>query len=220
MKLGVLSFVAAMLAAPLAAQASDTQTFAVTLRGSIVDRFSYEYSESDGDCTITRSGTDGRSLVVRSIRPARIRVARAAGGVAYRPSRLNVRLTGTSLRGSATEIRRCRAAPLERVQRDCAPKTLPRRGARARFFRPSANRLAFRTATGPSLDLCGVEGHAVHSSWLDLAEGALDEQSLFTGRVRRVVVRGAVTRESHDADLNLTTGTMVRWTLTFRRLSG
>jgi hypothetical protein len=219
MKLGVVSFVAALLAAPLAAQAADTNAFAVTLRATVVDRFSYEYFESDGECAITRSGTDGRSLAVHNVRPARIRVTGASGGVSYRPSRLAVRLTTRSTGGSSTEIRRCRAAPLERIERSCAAKTLSRRVVRARFLRPASNRIAFRSAPQPALALCGVRGREVVSSWLDLAEGALDEKSLLNGRAGRVVVRGSASRESQDTALNLKRNTTVRWTLTFRRLS-
>jgi hypothetical protein len=218
MKLAALSFVAAVLVAPLAAQAADTPArFDVALRATVVDRFTYESTVSAEECTITRSGSGGQALTVRSVRALRVQVSGGSGGVVYTPSRLAVRVTGRTTGGSSDEVRRCRAAPLERSHRDCAGRTLRPRSARARFFRPTANRIGFRKVSRPAAGICGLQT-ALSASWLDLARGTVDEDALLNGGALRVVVRGAASREQEEAALKLKHRTTVRWTLTFRRL--
>jgi hypothetical protein len=223
MKLGVLSFVAALLAAPLAAQAADSPArFAVTLRATVVDRFTYEFSRREGECLIQRSGSGGRELRLRSVRAARIQVIRGAGGLVYRPNRVTVQLTGRSTGGSFTEVRVCRAQPIERKHGDCGPNELSARVVRARFRRPSPNRIAFQSSPRPPASVCGLSRQfPLLGAWLDLARGSIDEDALLNGRSLRVVARGVATREEavpeYDA-LNVTRRSTVRWTLTFRRL--
>jgi hypothetical protein len=224
MKLGVLSFVAALLAAPLAAQAADTPArFAGSLRATVVDRFTYELSQRDGECTVRRSGSGGRELKLRSVRAARIVVSGGAAGVVYRPSRLAVRLTGRSIAGSFDELRVCRAEPIERTKEDCRVVSLSARVLRPRFHRPSRNRIAFRSTPRPGdpIGVCGLGRRSPVSAWLDLAKGSLDEDALLSGRSRRVIVRGRTTRQGtvlEESGLTVKQRATVSWTLTFRRL--
>jgi hypothetical protein len=224
MKLGVLSFVAALLAAPLAAQAVETPSrYGVTFRATISDTFTYESFQSDGECVITQSGSSRGELTLRSVRVARVQVSSGAGGVVYRPSRLAVRLTGSAGRGSSDELRRCRAGPIERVHRDCGGGELRPRVLRVRFRRPSRGKLAFGATprlSEPVL-LCGLGLRSIRRAWLDLAQGSVDEDSLLNGRARRVIARGSAIREMRvleEASLTVKQRAVLSWTLMFRRL--
>jgi hypothetical protein len=221
MKLGVLSFVAALLAAPLAAQAADSpDRFAVTLRASVLDSFTYEVSRREEECVIRRSGSGGRELRFRSLRPARIQVTGGADGAVYRPSRVAARVTGTATGGSFTETRACRAAPIERTVGDCKPRGLTPRRIRAGFRRPGPDALVFRPASSGDVPLCGLD-QSYPGGWLHLAPGRVDEDALLNGRSLRVVAGAAATRERMIAStrtVKITQRTTIRWTLTFRRL--
>jgi hypothetical protein len=82
MRLAALAFLAALLLAPLAAQAAQSPArFAVTLQGTIVDRLTYERTAVEDECTSHKTGNGGRGLAIRSLRPTTIvaRAARASG---------------------------------------------------------------------------------------------------------------------------------------------
>jgi hypothetical protein len=224
MKLGVLSFLAALVAAvPFAAEAADSSArFAVTVRATILERFTYSLTQSDGECRIARDGSGVTELEVRSIRPARVQVSGGSDAVVYRPSRLPVRLAGRS-GGSFEEVRMCRGAPIQRSHRDCLAERLSPRVLRARFHRPRQTRIAFRRtprSTEP-VRLCGLGRRALLRAWLDLAQGSVNEDALLNGRSVRVLVRGSALREQpvlNESALNVRWRARVSWTLTFRRL--
>jgi hypothetical protein len=224
MKLVVVGFLAALAAAPLAAQAAGSQVrFAVTLQATAADRFTYEVSRTDGECMVRRSGSGGGELRVRSIRPVRIQVRAASGGVVYRPRRLVVRLTGKSSGGSFDEVRICRAEPIERTHQECPAAELRPRVIRPRFHRPSRKRIAFQSSPRPTepVHLCGLARRPLLRAWVDLAEGSIDEGALLEGRSRRVIARGTATRQGpvlEESALNMKRRATVSWTLTFRRL--
>ena len=223
MKLGVAGFLAVLVAAPLAAQAAKSPArFSVTLRATIVDKFTYDSSRSEEECLIQRTGSGSREIRLRSVRATTIDVSGGAQGLVYRPSRLAVRLSGMDKGGTFFELRRCRAAPLERTMRDCDPRRLTPRRVHAAFTRPSAGRLAFRrSAARGGLRLCGLE-QAYPGGWLHLAAGSVDEEALRNGRSLQVVAGGSATRELVVPDrqsVEITQRTTVRWTLTFRRAS-
>jgi hypothetical protein len=223
MKLGVVSFLAALVAVPLTAQAAESPArFAVTLRATIVEELQYEVSRNEEECLIVRSGSGGRELTLRSIRATRIQVGGEGGGVTYRPSRVTARLTGTANLGGYVELKRCRGAPPERITADCKSRLLPARGVRPGFRRPAPNTIAFGAGTSVrgEFRVCGFN-QPFPGSWLDLAPGRVDEQALLSGRSLRVIARGSVTKTVPPADtrgVKVTRRMTVRWTLTFRRL--
>jgi hypothetical protein len=220
MKLAVVSFFAALLTAPLAARAADApQRFAVTLRATVEDRVTYELNRSEAECRIKREGSGGRQLTLRTIRPTRIAVSGGAT-VAYRPSRVGARVTGRANLGAYSETRVCRAAPIQRLTADCASRVLAPRGVRARFRRPARGAIAFASGGGGDVAVCGLEQQPA-GGWLHLARGRIAERVLLGGGTRRVVARGAATREIVLVDepaKNVRLRAIVRWTLTFRRL--
>jgi hypothetical protein len=81
MRLAALAFLAALLLAPLAAQAAQPPArFAVTLQGTIVDRLTYERTAVEDECTSHKTGNGGRGLEIRSLRPTTIAVVARASG--------------------------------------------------------------------------------------------------------------------------------------------
>jgi hypothetical protein len=221
MKLGFVSFFAALVAAPLAAQAAEPPArFAVTLRATVTDVFTYDVTRSEDECHIHRSGSGGRQLQLRSLRPARIQVSGGPEGAVYRPSRVAVRVTSRSGTGSFDETRICRGAPLGRLAGDCkAP--LKARGVRLGFFRAGPGALLFRRWSVGDVSLCGLD-QSHPGGWLNLAPGRVDEDALLSGRSLRVVASGSATKEdvvTSTPTLKVTQKTTVRWTLTFRRLT-
>lgn len=223
MKLGVLSFLAVLAAAPLAAQAAESQSrFAVTLNGSVVDKVTYEQDGAAGmECRFHRSGSGRRELRFRSVRPVTLDVVRLGEGVAYRPARLAaVRVTGATGMGSFDETRICRAAPIERRSENCTAVVLAPRRLGLGFARPRENRIAFRKPRGANnAAACGLD-RRLPGGWLHLAPGTVDEDALLDGRSLRVVVRGRRAPKTATVTPGLKTSTtsVVRWTLTFRRL--
>jgi hypothetical protein len=223
MKLGVLSFLAALLAAPLAAQAAESQArFAVTLQATIADKITYEMTRVEEECRVQLSGTSGQARTVRSVRRTRMEVGTTVGGVSYRPSWVAARSTGRTTVGSFEESRICRAAPIERRTGECEAKALTPRRLRARVQRPGPDRLAFRTAASARAEIrvCGL-GQPYPGGWLDLAPGRVDENALLNGRSLRVVARGSVRKTvtlAATASVKISRRTTVRWTLIFRRL--
>jgi hypothetical protein len=224
MKLGVACFLGVLVAAPLAAQAAESPAqFSVTLRATIVDTYTYAYSQSDGECTTSRRGSGGRTLSLRSIRPTRIQVIAGPQRLVYRPALLVVRRSGTNNSGSYEEARRCRADPNEQiVHADCfRGRNLANRRIALRFFRPRENRVAFRSAPRPAARVCGLNRFPLPGAWLDLARGSIDEEALLNGRSLHVIAHGTASRHGDVpgmSALNLTHSAEVSWTLTFRRL--
>jgi type 1 fimbria pilin len=100
MRLAALGVLAALLTAPLAAQAAQQPTrFAVTLQGKIVDALSCDRTIVGDDCIILRTGTGGRELTIRSLRPTTIEVA-GGSRVASKPARVSaLRVTATTRPG-------------------------------------------------------------------------------------------------------------------------
>ena len=223
MRLAALGLLAALLAAPLAAQAARPPArFAVTLQGTIVDRLAYERVVVDEECTTQRTGRGGRGLTIRSLRPTMIEVTGGTTRVVYRPARVAaLRVAATSLAGEYVELRSCRFLPPERRLGKCqrVPGSVRRMQA---GFRSARNAIVFGRA-GPrrgEVTACGLDG-AMLGGWLNLVPGRIDEDALLNGRSRRVFARAARTREGTiggDPTLTGTQRTTVRWTLTFRRL--
>jgi hypothetical protein len=224
MRLAASGFLAALLLAPLAAQAAQPPArFAVTLQGTVVDRLTYERTAVDDECTTTRSGEGGRELAIRSLRPTTVEVRRGASGAVYRPMRIGrLRVTTTTLPGSFLELRRCRFLPPERLSGRCdrAVRTVRRLQT---GFRRARNAILFRrpATAGPDLLACGLD-RPLAGGWVDLVRGRIDEDALLSGRSLRVVARASGTRENPitgDPTLTATQRTAVRWTLVFRRLN-
>lgn len=223
MRLAALGLLAALLAAPLAAQAARPPArFAVTLQGTIVDHLAYERVVVDEECTTERTGRGGRGLTIRSLRPTMIEVTGGTTRVVYRPARVAaLRVAATSLAGEYVELRSCRFLPPERRLGKCrqAPGSVRRLQA---GFRSARNSILFGHP-GPSrgdVTACGLD-RAMLGGWLNLVRGRIDEGALLNGRSRRVFARAARTREGTiggDPTLTGTQQTTVRWTLTFRRL--
>jgi hypothetical protein len=219
MRLAAVSFLAALVAAPLAAQAAQPSTiWAVTLSGTVTDSFEYTQARVEDRCRISRTGTSGRRLVFRSARATRIQVARGEPVASYRPSRLRaVRITGGNTGGSVTESKLCPGAPLEIKKIDC----------RATRAAPRLMRLGFRarrtTITFPparsTASVCGL-AELQAGGWLHIATAPASHNALVAGRSRRVFVRGTATEEVRNPGppVEIVRGTTVRWTLTFRRV--
>lgn len=223
MRLAALAFLAALLLAPLAAQAAQSPArFAVTLQGTIVDRLTYERTAVEDECTSHKTGNGGRVLAVRSLRPTTIVVARGASRIVYRPARIAaLRVAATSLGGTFSELRSCRFLPPERRSGRCdrAAGTVRRMGA---GFRGGQNAVVFARpgTTREDVTACGL-GQAILGGWLHLVPGRIDHDALFNGRSLRVVARASGARENTiggGPPLKVTQRTTVRWALTFRRL--
>jgi hypothetical protein len=223
MRLAALGLLAALLAAPLAAQAARPPArFAVTLQGTVVDRVTYERVLVDEECTSRRTGNGGRGLTIRNLRPTTIEVTGGATRVVYRPARVAaLRVAATSLAGTYSELRSCRFLPPERRSGKCQRAAGSVRRLQA-GFRSARNAIVFGRP-GPSrgdVTACGLAG-AVVGGWLNLVPGRIDEDALLNGRSRQVFARAARTREGTiggDPTFTGTQQTTVRWTLTFRRL--
>ena len=223
MRLAALGVLAALLSAPLAAQAARPPArYAVTLQGTIVDTLSYDRVIVGEDCIIQRTGAGGRELAIRSLRPTTIEVAGGTSGVVYRPTRIAaLRVEATTLPGSYTEIRRCRLLPPQKLIVDCRRVTATVRRVRANF-RGGHNAILFRRpASLPSdVSACGMDVSVI-GGWLPDFPGRIDQSALLAGRSLRVMARASGTRQrtaDDDPAFKRTQRTTVRWTLTFRRL--
>ena len=223
MRLAALGVLAALLTAPLAAQAARPPArYAATLEGKIVDELSYDRAIVGDDCIVQRTGQGGRELAIKSIRPTTIEVARGTSGVVYRPARVGaLRVEATTLPGSYTEIRRCRLLPPEKLVVDCrrVSSTVRRMWAN---FRGNRNAILFRRPASIPSDVtaCGLDVR-VPGGWLHEFPGRVDQSALLAGRSVRVIARASGTRRrtaDGDPAFKRTQRTTVRWTLTFRRL--
>ena len=223
MKLALLGSVALLLAGALGAEAATSSArYAVTLEGTVVDAVTYTQSGADGeDCRIERSGSGGRSLAVKSLRAATVRVTRSGSRVVYEPRRLAVRVTGSTGRGSLEEIRICRAQQIQRKQGDCRGEQLAPRRAGQVFRRAGANAIGLAAPRQVGeVGACGL-GRLLPGGWLDQAVAKVDEAALLRGRSSRVVAKASGTATALIGDpsgARITRRTTVRWTLTFRRL--
>jgi hypothetical protein len=228
MKLAVVSFFVAFVAAPLAAQAAQSPArYAVTLVGSVQNAYKYEQASREEECLVRREGAGARELKLQSVQPTAMHVVRGRnGGAVYRPAALGVvRVNVLDRAGSYTEVRQCRGEPIRRVTGDCNARRAPARRIRADFRRPSPGAIRFRTPTplGASAALCGLTQRVQLAGGLHLATGRVGERALLSGRSRRIVARGSLTRElsgpaGGDPNLTVTQRVTIRWTLTFRRL--
>jgi hypothetical protein len=217
MKLALVSFLAALAAAPLAAQAAPSGTrYAVSLQATVAEQTTYTQSGSDGeDCTFTKTGSDGRRLLVHAVRPARVAAIRGT---------VRVAVTGARVRGSWSQLRKCRFSPPERLNGKCAPSRINRIVANVSFRRSAPNRIAVGPA-GPrlsSLPLCGLAEPVQAGAWIDLAVGSVAERQLRAGKAR-VLATGTAERErtlspATDPTLKLTQKLTIAWRLVFRRL--
>lgn len=225
MKLAVLSFLAALVAAPLAAQAAAPPArYAVTLSGRVVGTYSYVRTSRENECFISRMGQERRELVFRSLRATTMEISRVRNRADYRPTTLaRVRVNGTVGGRSWFESRRCRGGPVERSEGTCQPIQQRARLLRLRFRWAGVNRIWFRppAARGPNVILCGITRGLPMRGWLNEAIGRVDEDALLAGRSLRVQGRGEVRRQGNaieEQELTVGEELTVRWTLTFRRL--
>lgn len=221
MKLAIVSFVAALVAAPLAAQAAaPPPRFAATLNATVVDHFTYAWTRVSEDCSIRRTGFGGRELQLRSPRATALQVTRSSAGLRYRPSWVLARVSGRTRTGAFGEVKRCRAEPILKASGDCKAKTLVPRRVRA-GFRSSRSAFAFQEPTAPGdVEICGLEP-TYPGGWLQLAPGRVNGDALLNGTAARAVARGSARHEAtlvNTPTLRVTQQTTVRWTLAFRRL--
>jgi hypothetical protein len=221
MKLAIVSFVAALVAAPLAAQAAaPPPRFSARLNATVVDHFTYAWTRVSEDCSVRRTGFGGRELQLRSPRATAIAITRSGAGLRYRPSAVLARVTGKATSGAFGEVKRCRAEPILKAAGDCKAKTLVPRRVHA-GFRSGRAAFAFqKPATPGEVELCGLDP-TYPGGWLQLAPGRVNGDALLNGTAARAVARGAARREATIVDtptLRVTQLTTVRWTLIFRRL--
>ncbi|HET6641849.1 MAG TPA: hypothetical protein VFG93_01110 [Gaiellaceae bacterium] len=222
MKLALVSFFVALVAAPLAAQAAQSPArFALTLNATVVDHFTYSLVRVSEDCSIRRTGFGGRELRLRSPRATEIQVTRGPTGLVYRPGRVLARVTGVAPIGSFGEVKRCRAEPILKGSGDCKARTLEPRRLRVGFH-SGRGMLAFQKPAVPGdVQLCGLD-QTYQGGWLQLAPGRVDANALLNGTALRVVAYGSAKREAtvvSTPTLRVAQRTTVRWTLAFRRLS-
>jgi hypothetical protein len=226
MRLAAVSFLAALVVAPFAADAAEPpRRWAVTLEGRVTETFSYIQSRREEECLVSRYGTSSRVQRVVSARPTVVTVTRSGAGATYRPARLfRVRLAPSTGRGSWSELMRCLGDPLHKDSGTCERRALPARVIRPAYRWGGPNRIAFRPRprSAPPLRLCGLEITVpATDAWLSLAPGRVDEELLIAGSRRTVVARAELTRDGEFAPDTSTSGTQkvrVVWTLTFRRL--
>ena len=221
MKLALVSFFVALVAAPLAAQAAQPRTrFAATLNAVVVDHLTYATTRVTEDCSIRRTGFGGRELQLRSPQATAMQVTRGSTGLVYRPSRVLARVTGKATTGSFGDVKRCRAEPILKASGDCKARTLQPRRVQA-GFRSGRGALAFQKPAVPGdVQVCGLD-QTYPGGWLQLAPGRVDGNALLNNAALRVVARGSTRREATIVSaptLRVTQRTTVRWTLTFRRL--
>jgi hypothetical protein len=225
MRLALVSFLAALVAAPLAAQAAQPNPrYAVSLNGRVVASYTYAKTGREEQCILSRMGGERRELVFRSQRPTLVQVARIRERADYRPTAIaRTRVTGTIGGRSWVETIHCAGDRIERGRGTCQPVQHAPRLLRLRFRWAGANRIWFRppAAPGPVRRLCGIEWGLPQRGWLNLAIGRVDEEALLAGRSLRVTGRGEYSRQSNvvsEQELVVGETLTVRWTLTFRRI--
>lgn len=216
MKLALVSFLAALAIAPLAAQAAGTR-YAVTLQATVEEQTSYAQTTTENeDCTSTTGGSDGRQLRVRTVRAARVGAIRGT---------VRVAVSGTDLGGKWSQLRRCRFEPPERLSGLCRAANVGPIVSTVSFRRTAPNRVAVGAASDPRLSaepLCGLPDRVELGRWFDLTVGKIAERRLRAGDPR-VVATGTAQRErlvttSGSQTLKVAQKLTIRWTLTFRRI--
>ena len=222
MRLVIVSSLAALVLAPIAAEAAQAPVgWSASLTGRVVETYSYTKTIREFECTIIRMGTTRRELTVRSASPSSIEVSRSGSRAAYSPSRLSrVRVATSTGGGRWFERRLCRADPIETASGTCAAKRAPTRVVRAPFRWAGPNRISFRSIARTEVGLCGIDDKASTDGWLHLAPGRVDEEALIAGQKARVVARGEVSRDGNLPERPaLVVGQNVRvtWTMSLRR---
>jgi hypothetical protein len=222
MRLAAVSFLAALVAAPLAASAPQAPArYQAMLTGRIVESYSYSQSRTEPECQISRLGSVRRHIVIRSLQATPVAVAATGGRASYRPAALGrIRVTDSLGEGSWFETRRCRGGPIERTSGSCAARNGQSRVIRAAFRWAGPNRISFRPRPAQQVTLCGLSRAVKTDAWLNLAPGRVDEEALLSGSLRRVLARASSSRNGNIVEeQNLTVGqdATIRWTLTFRR---
>ena len=215
MKRAALSFLAVLLAVPLAAQAASSPSYVVVLQATVRDEVTYTQATTEPeDCTVNRTGSGGLALQIRS---RAVTTARALRG------KLRLRVGGTTLPGAFSELRRCRFQPPERLRGSCAGIQLPTVLASGTFARAGRNKVAFTPANALAAQtrLCGLSGYTVLNGGQQRAVGSVNEAALRAGR-SRVVATGTLTRDvtgpaPNDPTVKLTEHISVRWRLVFTR---
>lgn len=223
MRLALVSSLAALVVAPLAAQAAQPPTrWAVTLTGRVTESYSYSRVLREPECVISRMGSAKRELVVRSVRATTISVREAGTRVVYRPSavaRVSVRTVPGQ--GWWSELRRCRGNQLEKRSGTCPARPPSSRVVSASFRRWGTNRIAFLPRPARPVDLCGAGRSVTPDAWLHVAPGRADEVALARGSRLRVTARAATTRDGNiveEPEFTVGENLRVAWTLRFRRL--
>jgi hypothetical protein len=218
MKLALVGFLAALAAAPLAAQAAPSATrYSVALQATVNEQTSYTQTTTENeDCTSTKTGSDGRQLRVRTVRAARVGSIRGT---------VRVAVSGTDVGGKWSQLRRCRFEPPERLNGVCQATNVGRIVANVSFRRSAPNRVTIGAADDPRLSavaLCGLPDRVQLGRWLELTVGTIAERRLRAGDPR-VVATGTAQRErtvmiSGSQTLRVGQKVTIRWTLTFRRI--
>jgi hypothetical protein len=217
MKAALVGFLAVLAAAAFVAQAASGTRYAVTLQATVEDQTSYTQTTTENeDCTVTKTGSDGRQLKVRTVRAARVGSLRGT---------VRVAILGTDLAGKWSQLRRCRFEPPERLNGVCRATSVGRIVVNVSFRRSAPNRLTVGAASDPRLSaeaLCGLPERVQTGRWLDLTVGKIAERRLRAGDPR-VVATGTAQRErsvttSGSQTLRVGQKLSVRWTLTFRRI--
>jgi hypothetical protein len=223
MKPAGLGFIAALLLAPLAGQAATVPLrYSATLQATVVDRITYTQATRQEDCFARRAGSGTSELTVRSVRRTIVRPLDAEGRTRYRPAFIRaVRVSGTVSAGGYTETRLCRGNPVERVQRTCEGARFGPVAVRVSFRRPQRNTIRFRSvppAARRVVRACGLD-QRFDGRWLDFVAGSINERAFRRG-ASVVRARGATPGAAffQTPVVESEQRTMVRWTLTFRRL--
>ncbi len=221
----MVSFLAALVVAPLAAQAAQSPArYSVTLDGRIVASYSYIHTSAESECRLSRFGSATRTTEIRSVSPTVVQAVRDRGRAAYRPAVLrSLRLASTIAGSTWTERRICRGEPIETRTGTCPPRHDRARSVRAQIAWGGPNRIVFRPdSSGPAnVPLCGLGQAARSNGRLSIAPGRVDEEVLLRGRAKRVLARASVSRDGNvgsDPETSIGEKMEVRWTLTFRRL--
>jgi hypothetical protein len=222
MRFAAAGLLAALLIAPLAAQAARPPVrFAVTLQASVTDRVAYDRRETaTEDCTVRRTGSGGRTVTLRSILPTTVDVVSGRGRIAYRPSRIsNVRAVAVTLGGVFAEMRACRFLPPEQRTGSCRASRPVTSTISVTFGRRGASRIGFGRVAPAPIQACGLEEQPL-GGWLSAAVGSVLERALLAGSSWRAAARGSSRQRvitSGVSTLDATANTTVRWTLTFQR---
>lgn len=226
MRLAALGFLAALLTAPLAAQAAQAPaSYRVRLVATAHTLVEYDKSWVQDGCAYHREGLAMRMVDLRSRRPTAIRVRVGQHGAAYVPALVRGIAVHHRWNGGRylTDIR-CRDNT-GGEQKECGPLYATRRPrlASLAFNRTSSGGISWRKPALAELAApvspCGLPEVAMDAAWLDLVPGAVDEQALAGRALVRARGRASTRDQITEAGATIWRTRTVRWTLTFRRLS-